>query len=802
MKKRRVIPTILSIFTVVLMAAVMFPIPAMAEGDAGVIADFETPVTTITVDAGTEMADITLPDTLAATMEGGEVQDIPVLSWDDGGLYDPFVAGTYTFTADIGTTYTFADAHPVALVTVDAPMLRAPSAIIPSDYIYDNTTEFVVGGHNPAPFVRDMKFTLFRGGWTDRRILNGQLYYKDPGYNFSQGWTEGEYYGNYYRPGNTYNEASWSINVNGVTYILISPGDSLHTHQTFRGYKYSEDGKSTLSLAFHLGDTVGVVYLHFTILPGSSVMEQSWEYVSLGNTQQTVLMSHGADVYYAGQDYSYITSEPGSPVASCFRDPEMPAMFMYVNEITTAVPAAANSRWGNMGGTTGYTLLRAVREGRLFTADHARTKTDGVIDSAMGIQWQHTVAPGGFAAGSGGTSFGEPKGLQIGDGNAKFRNPHIEDPTKETNHLAVKFPGPTITVPANGWTFSGVPDGMTVAAPSSVTFSGWFTWVTMTYTADLTVEPKTYDITCSFTHNGQTYKLTDHITVERDKHTITPSVVDKNNVAVPAAIEFDPAIATAPVPGDNLYRYYDNEFEWAVNAGYEIKDIKVNGISLTAAEVAAAKLARKLAFPQMSDNKNVVFIVEEQTFTLQDLTISKLVTGDYADKTEIFSFIIYLPGNGDPDVVKSYTYTGGTIAGTGATAPVGGTLSLTNDTYAFFSLKHGQTITIKDVPSDGSIRIVESPVTGYNAYYTDSKTQTVVKSFDTGTLVMGEANRRFDFENKRDAITPTGIVTGGNGIPLLSVLVLTIALGGFLATGAYRRKKDRERRRRHRKGVH
>lgn len=92
-----------------------------------VITSFDVPVTKATVSSATKREDIPLPETLTATLEDGTAADIPV-TWDDGGLYNGDMVGTYTFTADIGT-YLYGQASPVAVVTVTEPSAALSGSI-------------------------------------------------------------------------------------------------------------------------------------------------------------------------------------------------------------------------------------------------------------------------------------------------------------------------------------------------------------------------------------------------------------------------------------------------------------------------------------------------------------------------------------------------------------------------------------------------------------------------------------------------------------------------------------------------
>ena len=78
MKQKRIGNGILAIVLALATVVGLTPIAAIAEGELGAIASFTAPITSITVEVGTEIADIGLPDKLAAAMDGGESQDVPV----------------------------------------------------------------------------------------------------------------------------------------------------------------------------------------------------------------------------------------------------------------------------------------------------------------------------------------------------------------------------------------------------------------------------------------------------------------------------------------------------------------------------------------------------------------------------------------------------------------------------------------------------------------------------------------------------------------------------------------------------
>lgn len=120
MRKRSSRRIALSLLLIGLLLAGLLPVAGIAQNDSvkEVIVSFDMPVTELIVPLGTKIADIPLPETLVAALEGDAVADIPV-TWEADG-YHQEAAGTYLFTADIGT-WVYPQARPVAVVTVVHP---------------------------------------------------------------------------------------------------------------------------------------------------------------------------------------------------------------------------------------------------------------------------------------------------------------------------------------------------------------------------------------------------------------------------------------------------------------------------------------------------------------------------------------------------------------------------------------------------------------------------------------------------------------------------------------------------------
>ncbi|MCL2427461.1 MAG: hypothetical protein FWD05_14135, partial [Oscillospiraceae bacterium] len=121
------------------------------------------------------------------------------------------------------------------------------------------------------------------------------------------------------------------------------------------------------------------------------------------------------------------------------------------------------------------------------------------------------------------------------------------------------------------------------------------------------------------------------------------------------------------------------------------------------------------------------------------LTISKTVTGDLANLTLDFEFLLIITDeNGDfLPVGTEFNYVGGVIESSNATAPKDGKLTVESDGALRLWLRHGQFITIEEVPTYGTVQIIEEPVQGYIAYYIDSENpNNEIESNDTNVLPM------------------------------------------------------------------
>ena len=174
-----------------------------------------------------------------------------------------------------------------------------------------------------------------------------------------------------------------------------------------------------------------------------------------------------------------------------------------------------------------------------------------------------------------------------------------------------------------------------------------------------------------------------------------------------------------------------------------------------------------------------------------DVTITKKVEGEFADKTRVFPFMVYFRNSNGTALTAGTTFTcvGGVLPGTNAVAPSISSLVLGAGGMAVFDLKHGQTVTIKGVPIGTQIRIVETMNSIYTIRFKDNEDAGSTNGNDTNYRIVCNGVRTFDFVNARITVVPTGIKAEHWKTTVLLPLMVMIILGGLMVMEFRRRKK-------------
>ena len=177
---------------------------------------------------------------------------------------------------------------------------------------------------------------------------------------------------------------------------------------------------------------------------------------------------------------------------------------------------------------------------------------------------------------------------------------------------------------------------------------------------------------------------------------------------------------------------------------------------------------------------------------IADVTVSKTVTGLFADKTKDFTFTVYfMDAGGNPLTnLPPIDYTGGTLTGSGAVSLGNGSLSPNAITgQAVFTLKHGQMVTLNEISANMKIRIEETEDSNYRTSYKDSISANSVDSNDTGPKSLSAGERTFAFTNERIEAVPTGIDSGSDTTAALLLTAVLTIMSGWVLIEIKRRKK-------------
>lgn len=138
-----------------------------------------------------------------------------------------------------------------------------------------------------------------------------------------------------------------------------------------------------------------------------------------------------------------------------------------------------------------------------------------------------------------------------------------------------------------------------------------------------------------------------------------------------------------------------------------------------------------------------------------NLTVEKTVTGDLADKSDEFSFTVTLSGSSIPSGEKTY-----------------GDVTF-NDGKATFTLKDGQSVSIKGVPSGTRYTVEETDAKGYDSSSTGATGTIAANSTKTASFVNDKST-----PDEPETLDPTDPVNPGGSKVLLDADGNPVALAG------------------------
>lgn len=157
------------------------------------------------------------------------------------------------------------------------------------------------------------------------------------------------------------------------------------------------------------------------------------------------------------------------------------------------------------------------------------------------------------------------------------------------------------------------------------------------------------------------------------------------------------------------------------------------------------------------------------TYSAGTLDISKTVEGNLGDKNKYFEFKVTLTGVDGKTYGDSYAVTGGSE---GAKNPT----SIKIGKAETFRLKHGDTISIANLPYGVTYTVTETAVDGY----------TTAKTGDTGTV--NAADQKAEFTNSKTGEVDTGVNL--TTLPYILVFASVIVIAGAAFITRRRRFED------------
>lgn len=156
----------------------------------------------------------------------------------------------------------------------------------------------------------------------------------------------------------------------------------------------------------------------------------------------------------------------------------------------------------------------------------------------------------------------------------------------------------------------------------------------------------------------------------------------------------------------------------------------------------------------------------ENTYSAGTLSITKTVTGNLGDKDKYFDFTVELTGVDGKTYGDSYAVSGGSNASNPTSIKIG---EKTN-----FKLKHGDTISIANLPYGVAYTVTETPADGY---FTS-------KTGDTGTINAAAQTATFtNDKNKSD-------IDMGVSMDSLPYILMLVVVGAAVVVIATRKKGE------------
>lgn len=221
----------------------------------------------------------------------------------------------------------------------------------------------------------------------------------------------------------------------------------------------------------------------------------------------------------------------------------------------------------------------------------------------------------------------------------------------------------------------------------------------------------------------------------------------------------------------NLKTYYDinslKAYQYRVVEIDNENNVVENGSNITLNQ----NIYRSDIIKNDSANDNIVNLQIKNT-RLFDFTLSKVVEGDFANRTKEFIFDISMIDDTGKEIDKTFDYIGNVKQGyeQQVTKPKDAQITFTKG-KAQVKLSHGQEIIIKNVPIDTNIKVSEQSESDYDVKYTLDTTDVAKVDF------VLKNHSRVDVVNTKVAVPDTGLSNITNNGTAISFMLV---IGGLL----------------------
>lgn len=813
---------------------------AFAAGGDTVIASFEEAVTQIAAPVGTEATALALPTSLTANMADGSRRSIPV-TWDDGGLYDKNTAGTYSFTADIGT-YLYAQPRPIAAVTLSAEADEPPETVYANsisgslrlDVLTDENSGAAHGDgiRQAEEFpLADFAVSLYRAGGREAPAAAVQTD------------EAGQYQFENIEPG-SYVVGVSRTEKDGTEYLLPTAGIT----QDNRFEDFDETGTTVFSKVIPIEADTAVTGVDAGMrTPPEVTAYAAIEYANSASELQAAInnVENGGSVLImksfnmnqismhvpVGKSVTIRSAGDGPYTITQLRRSEIGGRHFTVGGSLT-LKNITLAGWPTGGGdgvanggvqvNAGGTLLMEADAaitncyagpsggGVLLKQGSSFTMVGGVISgnragsNGGGVY----VDRGGRFIMNGGEISGNIAGSNAGGVYAgdsfTMNGGKIFENRANNNGGGVFATGDTDLVLDGGAIFSNTAGnlGGGVYATTGARFtlmSGDIFENTAKTGAGIA-----FFTGCTFTMEGG--RIFGNITnsayssgggiYSHSGLIINSGEISGNRGGYGAGLYLAGDAALTMTGGEITGNIADQDGGGIYTQDYSYENpadpAKYSAVSITGSGRVEDNTAGRTAAPPINQNDFTLRAVNPFPGNLLDndninyqnpareVILSKTVQGDYSNQSKAFLFTVTLKdASGAPLSEQVLSYTGGTLAGTGAAAPENGSITLDQQGTAAVSLRHGQRITLSVPP--GYKLAVQENLPSDNLYTASVQTNTggtvnTIPGGATGELVVN-GDTTIAFVNTLEAIVPTGISSGMNtGGLLLGFAVLLLLM--------------------------